>query len=123
VVLGGTAAISVEIATQLDGYTTGPVQRRAGADRYATAVAVSKASFASASRVFIATGVNFPDGLAGGPAGAFLGAPLLLVPGDSLPDSVRAELVRLDPSRVTILGGPNAVSESVRAAITQLLGP
>jgi glucose/arabinose dehydrogenase/putative cell wall-binding protein len=123
VVLGGTAAISAAIATQLDGYTTGPVQRRAGADRYATAVAVSRASFGSASRVFIATGVNFPDGLAGGPAGAFLGAPLLLVPGTSLPATVRDELLRLDPSRVTILGGPNAVSESVRAAITQLLGP
>ncbi|MDQ2673690.1 MAG: PQQ-dependent sugar dehydrogenase [Chloroflexota bacterium] len=123
VVLGGTAAISAAVATQLDVYTTGPVQRRNGADRYETAVAVSVASFASADRVFIATGANFPDGLAGGPAGAFLRAPLLLVRPDSLPTAVRNELLRLDPSRVTILGGPNAVSESVRAAITQLLGP
>lgn len=123
VVLGGTAAISAAIATQLDGFTTGPVQRRAGVDRYETAAAVSRASFASASRVFIATGENFPDGLAGGPAGAATRAPLLLVRPDSLPASVRAELLRLDPSRVTILGGPNAVSETVRAAITQLLGP
>ncbi len=123
VVLGGTAAISAEVATQLDALTAGPVQRRAGADRYDTAVAVSSKSFAAAERVFIATGANFPDGLAGGPAGAFLRAPLLLVRPDSLPASVRSELLRLNPSRVTILGGPNAVSESVRAAITQLLGP
>ena len=123
VVLGGTAAISAAVATQLDAYTTGPVRRRAGADRYETAVAVSRASFASANRVFIATGANFPDGLAGGPAGALTRAPLLLVRSDSLPSSVRSELLRLDPSRVTILGGPNAVNESVRAAITQLLGP
>ncbi|HET9416249.1 MAG TPA: PQQ-dependent sugar dehydrogenase [Candidatus Limnocylindria bacterium] len=123
VVLGGTAAVSAAIATQLDAYTTGPVQRRNGADRYETAVAVSVASFRSADRVFIATGANFPDGLAGGPAGASLRAPLLLVRPDSLPTSVRNELLRLSPSRVTILGGPNAVAESVRSAITQLLGP
>jgi len=123
VVLGGTAAVSAAIASQLDAYTTGPVQRRAGADRYETAVAVSKASFGSADRVFIATGANFPDGLAGGPAGAQLRAPLLLVRPDGLPTAVRNELLRLDPTRVTILGGPNAVSESVRTAITQLLSP
>ena len=123
VVLGGTVAVSAAIATQLDAYTTGPVQRRAGADRYETAVAVSKASFGSADRVFIATGANFPDGLAGGPAGAQLRAPLLLVRPDALPTAVRNELLRLDPIRVTILGGPNAVSESVRTAITQLLSP
>jgi putative cell wall-binding protein len=123
VVLGGTAAIGADIAAQLQTYTPAPIQRRSGADRYETAVAVSRASFASASRVFIATGANFPDGLAGGPAGAATRGPLLLVRPDALPASVRSELLRLDPSRVTILGGPNAVSESVRTAITQLLGP
>ena len=123
VVLGGTAAIGADIAAQLQAYTPAPIQRRSGADRYETAVAVSRASFASASRVFIATGANFPDGLAGGPAGAATRGPLLLVRPDALPASVRSELLRLDPSRVTILGGPNAVSESVRTSITQLLGP
>jgi glucose/arabinose dehydrogenase/putative cell wall-binding protein len=123
VVLGGTAAIGADIAAQLQTYTPAPIQRRSGADRYETAVAVSRASFASASRVFIATGANFPDGLAGGPAGAATRGPLLLVRPDALPASVRSELLRLDPSRVTILGGPNAVSESVRTSITQLLGP
>ncbi len=123
VVLGGTAAINAFVASQLQAYTASPVQRRAGADRYETAVNVSRASFASASRVFIATGANFPDGLAGGPAGAATRAPLLLVRPDMLPASVRNELLRLDPSRVTILGGPNAVSESVRTEITRLLAP
>lgn len=123
VVLGGTAAVSAGVAAQLDALTAGPVQRRAGVDRYETAVAVSRASFASASRVFIATGTNFPDGLAGGPAGAAARGPLLLVRPDSVPTAVRAELLRLDPARVTILGGRNAVTDAVRNAITQLLGP
>jgi len=123
VVLGGTSAVSANVATQLKGLTAGVVQRRAGSDRYETAVAISKASFGpSVSHVYIATGLNFPDGLSGGPAAALGRGPLLLVH-NSVPASVRAELLRLTPQRVTILGGMNAVSESVRAEITRLLNP
>ena len=124
VILGGTSAVNEVVASQLQAYTASPVQRRAGADRYETAVAISRASFAGgAGRVFIATGANFPDGLAGGPAAAVAGGPLLLVRDTSLPNSVRDELLRLGPGRVTILGGMSAVSESVRAEITRLLNP
>jgi hypothetical protein len=86
-------------------------------------VAVSKASFGPAvDHVYIATGTNFPDGLAGGPAAGTAPGPLLLVH-TSLPASVRAELLRLTPARVTFLGGMGAISESVRAAITKLFNP
>ena len=122
VILGGTSAVSDVVAGQLQAYTTSPIGRRAGVDRYETAVAISRATFAGgAGHVFIATGANFPDGLAGGPAAAMAGGPLLLVRDTSLPNSVRDELLRLGPGRVTILGGMNAVSESVRAEITRLL--
>lgn len=124
VVLGGTTAVSAIVASQLQAYTPRPVERRNGADRYETAVAVSRASFGpDVSHVYIATGANFPDGLAGGPAGAAARGPLLLVRSDSLPASVRAELVRLTPQRVTILGGMNAVPESVRNEINALFNP
>jgi hypothetical protein len=53
----------------------------AGGDRYATAVAVSAWRFRSkVPAVYIATGANFPDALAGGPAAARAGGPVLLVP-------------------------------------------
>lgn len=124
VVLGGTAAISALVASQLQAYTPAPIQRRGGVDRYETAVKVSQASFPKgAARVFIATGANFPDGLSGGPAAARERGPLLLVRPDSLPASVRAELRRLGPSRVTILGGMVAISDRVRAQISAALGP
>jgi glucose/arabinose dehydrogenase/putative cell wall-binding protein len=124
VVLGGTKAVSDLVASQLQSYTASPIQRRAGVDRYETAVAVSRASFGpSVSHVYVATGANFPDGLSGGPAAAAARGPLLLVRDTSLPASVRNELLRLAPQRVTILGGMNAVSESVRAELTRLLNP
>ncbi|HEX7195201.1 MAG TPA: cell wall-binding repeat-containing protein, partial [Candidatus Limnocylindria bacterium] len=122
VILGGTGAVSTTVASQLQAYTASPIQRRSGADRYATAVAISRATFApGVPQVFIATGRNYPDGLTGGPAAALRGGPLLLVPGTSLPSAVSAELLRLDPRRVTILGGPGAVSDDVRARINALL--
>jgi putative cell wall-binding protein len=113
VILGATGAVSNAVATELDAYTAGTVTRLSGNDRYATAVAVSKASFATADTVFVATGASFPDALAGGPVAGIDGMPLLLVPASSLPDVVRAELLRLDPSAVVVLGGTGVVSNAV----------
>ncbi|HUF05834.1 MAG TPA: PQQ-dependent sugar dehydrogenase [Candidatus Binatia bacterium] len=124
VILGGTGVVSAQVATNLQQYTASGIVRRSGSDRYATAVAISRATFAPGVRqAFVATGVNYPDGLTGGPAGAYVRGPLLLVPGTSLPASVRDELLRLDPERVTILGGTSVVTESVRAEIEALLNP
>ncbi len=61
--------------------------------------------------------------LAGGPAAALRGGPLLLVPGTSVPEAVSAELLRLDPDRVTILGGTGVVTDAVQAQIHALLNP
>ena len=124
VVLGGTGAINATVASQLQAYTPAPIQRRSGIDRYETAVNVSRASFGpGVTRVFIATGTNYPDGLAGGPAGSVARGPLLLTRPDSLPTAVRNELLRLRPQRVTILGGMGVVSETVRGQIDALLNP
>ena len=65
--------------------TAGSVTRLAGSDRYATSVQVSRSAYGSSDSVFIATGTNFPDGLAGGPVAALLPGPLLLVSPTQLP--------------------------------------
>jgi len=101
--------------------TSGNVTRLAGSDRYATAVAVTSGTFAPGPIVFVATGVNFPDALGGGPVAGGLPGPLLLVPGTFLPSSVAGELSRLNPDTVIILGGTNAVSADVAYAIESLL--
>ena len=124
VVLGGSRAVSDVVASQLQAYATSPVERRAGADRYETAVAVSRASFGpGVGHLYVATGVDFPDGLSGGPAAAAGRGPLLLVRGTSLAHAVREEILRLAPQRVTILGGMSVVSESILAEISDLLNP
>ena len=55
-----------------------PVRRLSGANRYETAAKIA-AQFGSADIVFVATGENFPDALAGSARAGALHAPLLLV--------------------------------------------
>lgn len=122
VVLGGTGAISDAVLAALRPYaTSGGVTRLAGADRYRTAVAISQATTAPGPRiVYLATGTAFPDGLAGSPPAVRDAGPLLLTRPDALPAEVIAELQRLDPARVVILGGAGAVSANVTAQLRAL---
>ena len=78
-----------------------------------TPVAISKRTFpSSASTVVITSGERFPDALAGSPLASLKNAPLLLTQKDALPSSVAAELKRLKPKNIIVLGGPIAISES-----------
>jgi putative cell wall binding repeat protein len=75
------------------------VVRYAGADRYATAAAVSAAAFNPGVPVaYVAIGNNFPDALAGGAAAAVNGGPVLLLSAAGVPDATAAELDRLNPT-------------------------
>lgn len=123
VVLGGTSAISAAVATNLQAYaTSGSVTRLAGADRYATSLAISKATTGNDAprTVYVATGASFADGLSGTPVAARANGPLLIVPGGSLTAPVAAELLRLNPPRIIILGGTSAISSAIAAEIAAL---
>ena len=122
VVLGGSGVVSDGVLAALDPYTPGTPQRLAGVDRYATSVAVSQASFATSPTVFLATGKSFPDALGGGPVAGSLPGALLLVTPTAVPATVLAELARLDPDRIVILGGTGAVAQGVESQVQGLLG-
>ncbi|WKZ81655.1 MAG: cell wall-binding repeat-containing protein [Acidimicrobiia bacterium] len=119
-ILGGTAAVSGSVETALAAYSTNPPQRIGGSNRYHTAALISQAAYPDpgpVTTVFVATGTGFADALAGGPAAAHLDAPLLLTRPDSLPSETIAELNRLQPETIVILGGTAAVSTSVETAL------
>lgn len=94
-------------------------KRLAGPDRYATAAAIVRDAFPSAGVpvVVIASGEDVADALAGAPAAAALGGPVLPVPAAGLPETIRTELARHEPERILILGGPAAVSEQTAAEL------
>ena len=90
--------------------------RLAGAGRFATAQEIAKVAFPTpgVDVVYIANGLNFPDALAAGPAATLLGGPLLLTLTNSLPAETVAELNRLQPDRIVIVGSPVVVSTAVQ---------
>ncbi len=91
--------------------------RLSGSDRYATSVQISQSEFdPGVPVVYLANGANFPDALSAGPAAALEGGPLLLTRATSLPDNVAAELDRLNPANIVIVGGTGVVSMAVRNA-------
>jgi putative cell wall-binding protein len=93
-----------------------------GADRYAVAVKISQQAFPSgAPVVYLATGEDYPDALSAGAAAAEAGGPLLITPRGTLPASVAAEIRRLAPSKVVLVGGPNAVSTAVGTSVKKIV--
>ncbi|MFP5326464.1 MAG: cell wall-binding repeat-containing protein, partial [Acidimicrobiia bacterium] len=98
-------------------------ERTSGADRFATAAAISQESFPSgASTAFVAIAFDFPDALSAGPAAADRRAPVLLTSRDSVPPATLGELRRLGPQQVVLVGGPSAISDSVGAEIRSATG-
>jgi peptidoglycan-N-acetylglucosamine deacetylase len=118
VVVGGLGAVSAAVATSLQPYATGGVARVAGSDRYATAAALSRSTAAAGvDTVYVASGVAFPDALSGGAAAAARQSPLLLTAPNAVPSSTAAELGRLRPRRIVVVGGPAVVSADVAARL------
>jgi putative cell wall-binding protein len=110
------------LSTEWTFSTIDNVFRSSASDRYGTAVTVSRESFDAADAVILATGADYPDALsAAGLAGSY-GAPLLLTRPTDLPTVVRDEIVRLGATKVVIVGGMMAVSDSVKNAVDALSG-
>jgi putative cell wall-binding protein len=112
-----------------------PVWRISGSDRFDTGVKVSEYRWAATTdtaaaankhpgAVVLATGLSFPDALAGVPFAAKQNASLLLTDGSALNSSVEAEIKRILPAdgsrTVYILGGYNAVSKAIESHVTGL---
>lgn len=116
VVLGGTSSISAATFGEIAALVNVPTERRAGGNRFETAVQISK-TFESADTVFIASGANFADALAGAPAAAAQGAPVLLVQQDGVPTEVLAEIERLGAKNAVILGGTSSVSNDAAGTL------
>ncbi len=116
-VLGGPGAVSDAVLAALAGPGR-TVHRIAGPDRFTTAAMVSAATFApKPADLFVATGRDFPDALAGSAAAGVLGVPLLLVDKNQVPPATAQEVKRLQPARITILGGTGAVGAAVQSAL------
>jgi putative cell wall-binding protein/dienelactone hydrolase len=85
------------------------VRRVGGVDRYETAALLAADVAAPVEVVHLASGEAFPDALAAAPAGG----PVLLVTRSDVPGVTAEALARLQPKRVVVLAGTEAVDPAV----------
>lgn len=88
-----------------------------GKDRYETSSFISKTGWETASDVVICNGENFPDALCAAPLAKKYNAPILLTGKSALSESAKGELSRLNPDRVTVIGGSGVISDKVISEI------
>lgn len=113
-VVGGTGAVSAGTEKRLKTlYGADYVFRAQGVNRYATAEALNEAVFAPVDDVFLASGANFPDALAGAPLAGALQAPLLLTKPGCLSTEAHEGIMSSRANGVTLLGGTGALSSTV----------
>lgn len=123
-ILGSTQAISSGVQSAVDALNGGAtdVVRLQGADRYATAANIAangvRRGWVDFEWVGVATGTNFPDALAGGVCMGSYGGVLLLTLPTRLSSPTSDVLARYGPaSHIAVLGGTQAVSNSVYSAL------
>ncbi|GAA0733066.1 hypothetical protein GCM10008906_03490 [Clostridium oceanicum] len=77
-IVGGTGVVSSNISNKLNGF-----KRLAGKDRFKTNLAIVSefTNYLNYNNIFVATGYNYPDALAGSAAAAKLNSPIFLTNG------------------------------------------
>lgn len=105
-IVGGTGVVgvAVENALQAQGYETGRLE---GADRYQTNLKVIQSLDHERTGIFIATGENYPDALAGAVLAARQNQPIFLIQDETIPEQTAAYLDTLRPQikHITVFGG------------------
>ena len=113
-VLGGTSALSNGVASAISGLGD-VVQRVAGADRFATAVAIAGA-MGDPSTVFEASGTNFPDALSAVPAAIATHGAIVLTNGSAQSSATLGYLGAHATIRYAV-GGPAAWADPSAVAL------
>ena len=119
--VGGEAALAEAVVDAVAGLGV-DIDRIAGADRYATSVALAEARYDDPATLVFATGSTFADAVSAAAFAGALGAPVLLVD-DPLSDALEAYLEGLDSVEVAyLIGGSAAIPDGLEAEIEALLG-
>ena len=117
--LGGTQALTSAVEQDLAAIGI-DADRIAGGDRYDTAARIARRIGVGADIAVVVTGRNFADAVAAGAYAAGTAPPVLLTAADALPAATRAALVALDPDRIVLVGGPQAVSSRVERELVRI---
>lgn len=98
---------------------TPATSRLQGADRFTTSTVISQAAYPTPGVpvVYIASGIAFPDAISAAPAAAAQKGPLLLSMPGALPAVTLAEVKRLAPKKIVVVGGTSSITDDVYATL------
>ena len=125
-IIGGSGAVSEEIEKELKGYVS-KTERLSGSNRFETSYLVANKYFSNPSTVVLSYGLNYPDGLSGGPLALRYNSPLLLVSNaqTEYANKFVAETVKNGDDMVSgtvTLGGETLISDdAIKSIITDEL--
>ncbi|MCS5717886.1 cell wall-binding repeat-containing protein [Herbiconiux sp. CPCC 205763] len=114
-IVGGVNSVSTAVEMSLQ--KVGPVNRIGGADRFEASYNLNHAAFTKADTVYLATGLNFPDALAGSVLAGSGKSPLYVIPKSCVPRVVIDDIVRLGAKKVVLLGGTDSLTDDVAKLI------
>jgi len=117
-VVGGPAAIPDSLVSSMAPLSPNGIRRVAGDDRFLTSVAINNDAFSTASTAYLATGVEFPDALAGAAGAGATASPLYVSHTNCVPPAVKSSIIAKGASNVVLLGGPVALSLNVANLVT-----
>ncbi len=121
-IIGGPGAVNGTVFKQIKSY--GSVERVYGQNRYSTSVAIAEKFFGKECKgITLAYGLNFPDGLSGGPLAMALDMPLILATTNDVNDA-KAYSDEADVNNAIVLGGKALISdEAVRYILEKASTP
>jgi hypothetical protein len=94
-----------------------------GRDRYATSALLMRTTLPTVGKVFIASGANLTDALAGATLAVQQSAPLLYIPATEVPADLESYLRSLPAdAELEILGDTAAIPEQLYADLIELIG-
>lgn len=97
-----------------------PPPRIAGANRYATSIALSQASYSKADTITLVSGINSADALTASTLANLMKGPMLLCPDDHLSPELKKELSRLGVQSALLIGGNSSLSPQIETELKRL---
>lgn len=110
-IVGGIGAVTATVEKDLESIVS-TVKRLAGNDRYETAIEIAK-ELGEINSISVTTGDDYADALSIGAVAGKLGMPIILVPKDYLPDSVKTYVSSHQIQASYIVGTQESISDSI----------
>jgi len=106
-IIGGTGVIALSVETELQSMGISPT-RIAGQDRYETSVKIAE-QISEPSELIVTTGEDYSDALSMAPIAGVKQIPIILVPKDYLPDSVKAYISTINVKKTYVIGDSSVI--------------